>query len=83
MGFLSSVWDAIKGAVRVIGRVIATVCLCGYIRPLIRLSYLAAEKTAPPVFILSDDKGPLIDPAALQPSIDFVTKTYKDRFMSR
>jgi hypothetical protein len=82
MGFLSSVWGAIKGAVRVIGRVIATVwgLLVGLFDLLFGFLTWPPKKLRYQVFILSDDKGPLIDPAALQPSIDFFTKTYKDRF---
>jgi hypothetical protein len=82
MGFLSSVWHAIKGAVRVIGRVIATAwgLLVGIFDLLLGFLTWPQKKLRYQVFILSDDKGPLIDPAALQPSIDFLTRTYKDRF---
>ena len=82
MGFLSSVWHAIKGAVRVIGRVIATAwgLLVGIFDLLLGFLTWPPKKLRYQVFILSDEKGPLIGPADLQPSIDFFTKTYKDRF---
>ena len=82
MGILSSVWHAITGAVRVIGRLIAT----GWGLFVGIFDLFLGFLTWPPknlryqVFVLSDAKGPLIDPAAVQPSIDFLTKTYKDRF---
>jgi hypothetical protein len=82
MGFLSSVWHAIKGVGRVLGRLLAT----GWGLIWGMGDFLLGFLTWPPkklryqVFILSDEKGPVIDPAAVQSSIDFFTKTYKDRF---
>jgi hypothetical protein len=82
MGFLSDLWNVVKGVGRVIGRVIATVwgLLVGIFDFLLGFLTWPPKKLRYQVFILSDDKGPLIDPTALQPSIDFFTKTYKDRF---
>ena len=82
MAFLSDLWNVVKGVGRVIGRVIATVwgLLVGIFDFLLGFLTWPPKKLRYQVFILSDDKGPLIDPTALQPSIDFFTKTYKDRF---
>jgi hypothetical protein len=93
MGFWSSITHAIKKAVKKVWRVIKAVArivvrlLITFFNAFIAFydllfGFLAwpPKKLRYQVFILSDAKGPLIDPADLQPSIDFFTKTFKDRF---
>jgi hypothetical protein len=83
LGFLSDVWNFVKGVGRVVGRIIATVwgLLLGVFDLLLGFLTWPPKKLRYQIFILSDDKGPLItDPAVLQPSIDFFVKTYKDKF---
>jgi hypothetical protein len=79
---LKKVWHFVKAVVRVIVRIVVT--LWGLIvgLPDLLLGFLTwpEKKLRYHIFILSDDKGPLIDPAKLAPSIDFFTKTYKDKF---
>jgi hypothetical protein len=82
MGFLSDVWHAVEGVGRVIGRLIATAwgLLVGLFDFFLGFLNWPPKKLRYQIFILSDDKGPLVDAADLQPSIDFFTKTFKDRF---
>jgi len=77
---IKKVWHAVKAAVRVIVRTVITIVwgltlglydlLLGFLTwPRKRLKYH--------VFILSDAKGPLIDPGKLAGAIDFLTQTFK------
>jgi hypothetical protein len=78
---LKKVWHFVK-AVRLVVPLVVT--LWGLIVGLPDLLFgffnWPQKKLRYHVFILSDDKGPLIDPADLAPSIDFFTNTFKDRF---
>ena len=85
MGFLKKVWHSIKAAVRLVVRIVVTVwgLLVGL--PDLLLGFLTwpRKKLRYHVFILSDEKGPLVNPADLAPSIDFFTKTFQDQFNVR
>lgn len=82
MGFLSKVWHVVKGIARVIARIVATAwgLLTGLFDLLFGFLLWPQKKLRYHVFILSDQKGPVIDPGDLSPSIDFFTKTFKERF---
>ena len=82
MGFLSDVWHAVEGVGRVIGRLFAGLwgLLVGLFDLLLGFLCWPPKKLRYQIFILSEDNKPLVEPADLQPSIDFFTKTYKDRF---
>lgn len=93
MGFWSSlknkikkavkkVWRVAKAVVRVIVRVVLTVvgAVLGIFDLLLGFIGWPPKKLRLHIFILSDSKGPLIDPAALTPAVDFARKTLKDRF---
>ena len=79
---LKKVWRVVKAVVRVVVRVVLTGygLLVGL--PDLLLGFLTwpQKKLRYQIFILSDDKGPLVDPADLGPSIDFFRTTFKKRF---
>jgi hypothetical protein len=79
---VQKVWHFVKAVVRLVIRIVATVWGLIVGLPDLLLGFLAwpEKKLRYQVFILSDEEGPVIDPADLQPSIDFFTKTFKDRF---
>jgi hypothetical protein len=79
---LKKVWHFVKAVVRLVIRVVVFVWGLIVGLPDLLLGFLTwpEKKLRYQVFILSDEKGPLIDPADLAASIDFFTKTYKDRF---
>ena len=79
---VQKVWHFVKAVVRLVVRIVATVWGLIVGLPDLLLGFLTwpEKKLRYQVFILSDENGRLIDPADLQPSIDFFTKTFKDRF---
>src|SRR2546421_1631384 len=82
MGFLSKVWHVVKGIARVVGRLVATAwgLLVGLFDLLLGFLLWPQKKLRYHVFILSDQNGPVVNPGDLTASIDFFTKTFKDRF---
>jgi hypothetical protein len=90
MGFWGSVkgtfkkaWRAVKAAVRVVVRVVITIVnalTVGLFDLLLGFLAWPPKKLRLHVFILSDEKGPLVNPGDLTPSIDFARTTLKDRF---
>jgi hypothetical protein len=93
MGFWSSlendikkvvkkVWQVVKAVARVVGRfgfAIAYSSSIGLPDLLFGFLIWPPKKLKYHVFILSTDKGPLIDPANLEPSIEYFTQTFKER----
>jgi hypothetical protein len=79
---LKKVWQVVKAIVRVIVRIVVTVWgwLVGLFDLLFGFLGWPQKKLRYHVFILSDQKGPLINPGDLAASIDFFTKTFKERF---
>ena len=92
MSFWSSITHAIKrvvkkishfvqAAVRVIGRVIATVWGLVIGLPDLLLGFLTwpTKNLKFHIFILSDEKGPLSDPKNIEPAIQYLKSTFKQR----
>lgn len=82
LGFWSSLKHFVKAIVRVVVRIVTTVfgLLVGIFDLLLGFLTWPPKKVRLQIFILSNEAGPLIDPADLTPSIDFARKTFKDRF---
>jgi hypothetical protein len=93
MGFFSSLKNKIKKAlkkvvrfvkavVRAIVRVIVTVVglVLGIFDLLLGFIAFPPKKMRIHIFILSTEKGPLVNAADLTPAIDFARKTFKDKF---
>jgi hypothetical protein len=79
---VKKVANVVRGIVRVVVRIVLTVvgAVLGIADLLLGFIGWPPKKMRVQIFILSTDKGPLIDPAALTASIEFLTKTYKDKF---
>jgi hypothetical protein len=93
MGFFSSlksalkkavkkVTRAVKSVVRLASRLVVTLVGLGIGIFDLLLGFLAwpPKKLRVHIFILSTEKGPLVDPAFLTASVDFARKTFKKRF---
>jgi len=79
---IKKVWHAVKAAVRVIVRTVITIVwglTLGLYDLLLGFLTWPPKKLKYHVFILSDAKGPLIDPGKLAGAIDFLTQTFKQR----
>jgi hypothetical protein len=92
MGFWSSlendiksvvkkVVQVVKAVVRFVVRIVVTIYGLIIGLPDLLFGFLTwpPKKLKYHVFILSDDKGPLIDPGQLAASIDYLTKTFKQK----
>jgi hypothetical protein len=79
---LKKVWQKVKAAVRFVVRLVVTLVVnltLGLPDLLFGFLTWPTKKLKYQIFILSDDKGPLIDPGQLASSIDYFTKTFKDK----
>ncbi len=89
MSFWSSITNvvkkivhAVKAVVRVVLRTVLTVLwgvTVGAYDLFLGFLTWPPKKLQYQVFILSDQKGPLIDPGQIQPAIDFLTQTFQQR----
>lgn len=75
-------WKAVKSVVRQVVRVVVEIVsrVIGIFDLLFGFIGWPPKKLRLHIFILSDDKGPLMAPGDLDSSIDFLRKTLKDRF---
>jgi hypothetical protein len=79
---LKKVAHVVKGIVRAVVRVVVTLvgAVLGIFDLLLGFIAWPPKKMRVHIFILSTEKGPLIDPASLTASVDFLRKTYKDKY---
>jgi hypothetical protein len=79
---LKKVWRVVKAVVRAIVRVIVTLVglVLGIFDLLLGFIGWPPKKMRLHIFILSTEKGPLLNAADLTPSVDFARKTFKDKF---
>lgn len=89
MGFWSKIkkglkkaWKAVKSVVRQVVRIVVEVVsrVIGIFDLLLGFIGWPPKKLRLHIFILSDDKGPLMSAADLEPSIQHLRQTLKDRF---
>lgn len=80
---VKKVWRGVKAVVRVVVRVVILVVnslTVGLFDLLLGFLAWPPKKLRLHIFILSNQKGPLVNPADLTPAIDFARQTLKDKF---